>query len=95
MFDQIRPHGLTPDGLGRAAIVQREDGLYCLVLHWIWPENTRKAFNVADIGWTNWGDDKTPLNELYEGVDPEPGLYGSLDEARRAIANLSGFAEDG
>jgi hypothetical protein len=33
---------VTADGLGRAAIVRRADGLLCIHIHWIWPEIEEK-----------------------------------------------------
>jgi hypothetical protein len=84
---------ITPDGLGRAAIVRRNDGLLCIYVHWIWPESVRAALRITGDGPTNWINDKTPLPTLYKHISPEQGLYGTLDDARRAIKSLRGFSE--
>jgi hypothetical protein len=84
---------LTPDGLGRAAIVRRSDGLLCIYLHCKWPEAVVKAHNLDARGSsTSWSNDSTPLNLLYEGINPEPGIYGTLDDARRQVRSLRGFS---
>ena len=76
---------ITPDGLGRAAIVVRPDGLLCIYVHWRWSGS--------------WLEDDNPLLLRYEDPDPEqvataePGLYGILDDARRQIRSLRGFAD--
>ena len=84
---------LTPDGLGRAAIVRRGDGLLCIYLHWNWPEAILKKLNLDARGRTSWFNDDTPLELLYKDVDPEPGLYGTLDDARRQVRSLRGFLD--
>ena len=33
-IDEVEVY-VTPDGLGRAAIVRRSDGFLCIYLHWI------------------------------------------------------------
>jgi hypothetical protein len=37
-IDEVEVY-VTPDGLGRAAIVQRDDGLLCIYIHWILAES--------------------------------------------------------
>jgi hypothetical protein len=32
-------------------------------------------------------DDHTPLAVLYENIEPKPGIYGTVDDARREIQN--------
>jgi hypothetical protein len=84
---------LTPDGLGRAAIVRRNDGILCIYVHWILAESVRTALGITDIGRASWINDKTPVLTLYEHTSPEHGLYGTLDDARRAMRSLEGFSE--
>jgi hypothetical protein len=101
IIDEQEVH-ITVDGLGRAAIVRRSDGLFCIYVHWIWSEETRKAFRAEPGGRTTWIGDDTPLEILYGATDhggghqklnPEPGLYGTLDDARHALKSLPGFSE--
>jgi hypothetical protein len=83
---------VTPDGLGRAAIVQMRNELFAIVLHWIWnPEVAAKA-GIKSGGRTSWFNDKTPLRDLYEDIEPEPGSYITIDDARRKIHALPYFS---
>lgn len=91
-IDQVEVY-VTPDGLGRAAIVRRVDGLLSIYTHWIWASNVREAFNVAPGGRTSWLTDRTELRDLYADVEPLPGLYQALDDARVALRGMAGFAE--
>jgi hypothetical protein len=50
---------LTPDGLGRAAIVRRSDGLLCIYVHWKWSEAVLKTHNLDAGGRTSWINDST------------------------------------
>jgi len=84
---------ITPDGLGRAAIVKGPDGRLCIYVHWIWDEETKVTFNVAPVDRTTWICDQTPLDKLYEDLEPESGIYGTMDDARRAISVLRGFSD--
>jgi hypothetical protein len=85
---------LTADGLGRAAIVRRSDGFLCIYVHWKLSQAVIKAQNIDARGSsTSWFNDSTPLALLYEDIDPEPGLYGMLDDARRQIRGLRGFSD--
>ncbi len=84
---------ITSNGLGRAAIMKRVDGLLCVYVHWLWSEEDQRALNVADAHARSWLNDKTPPNELYEGAEPNPGLFGAIDEARREVLALPGFQQ--
>ena len=85
---------VTPDGLGRAAIIRRGDGLMCIYRHWIIEERVRKTLNLVGEWRTSWlTNEKTPPSILYGGIDPEPGLYGSLEDARRQVKSLPGFSD--
>ena len=90
MIDEIEVH-ITADGLGRASIVRRADGLLRIYVHWIWPE----TLPSKDQEWsyrTSWFTDKTPPEILYEDVEPRPGLYGTVEDARREIRAMNGFS---
>ena len=87
-IDEAEIH-ITPDGFGRAAIVRREDGLFCIYVHWIWPNYVGSGSMKRD----NWMEDETPPSLLYKDVDPEPGVYGSVEDARRQVRSLRGFSE--
>jgi len=91
---------ITPDGLGRAAIVRRGDGLLCIYQHWKWSEATLAAAGItSEGGHKDWFSDNTPPNVLYgdeypeETARPEPGLYGTLDDARLQLRSLRGFSD--
>jgi hypothetical protein len=76
---------ISYDGLGRAAIVERDDGLLCIYVHWIWP---------VPHGRTNWYDDSTPLEILYHDKEPSPGIYATVADARNEVRLLPGFREE-
>ena len=78
---------VTQDGLGKAGIVQRRDGLIQIYIHWIWP-----------VGWianniTSWFDDETPPETLYEDYNPRNGFYGTLDDAHREVMSIERFSD--
>jgi hypothetical protein len=91
-IDQVEVY-ITPDGLGRAAIVRRDDGNYCIYLHWKLAESVKKSISLVDSGSANWLNDVTSFSLLYENAHPEPGLYGTLDDARRQLKSLPRFSE--
>jgi hypothetical protein len=37
--------------------------------------------------------DETRSSELYEDVEPELGIYGTVEDARRQIQSLQGFSD--
>jgi|WetSurMetagenome_2_1015567.scaffolds.fasta_scaffold398231_2 hypothetical protein len=83
---------ITPDGLGRAAIVQRADGLICIYVNWIWAESVQMVSNVQVGGRKSWRDDPTSTDDLYKDATPESGLYGTIEDARRHITKLPEFS---
>jgi len=89
-IDQVEVH-VTPSGLGRAAIVRRSDGLFCIYVHWLLSEAALQTGIFAPGGPRSWTEDETPLEELYKDIPPEDGLYGTLDDARRAVRSLRFF----
>jgi hypothetical protein len=91
-IDEVEVY-VTTDGLGRAAIARRNDGFFCIYLHWSFPADTVQALGWDARGFTNWIDDRTPISELYRDKDPESGIYGTVDDARRQIRSLPGFSE--
>ena len=86
---------ITPDGLGRAAVVRRDDGLFCIYVHWKLAPSVIAVSNVRVPGdyATNWLEDRTPTAKLYEDVDAEPGTYETIEAARLGIRSLSGFSK--
>jgi hypothetical protein len=84
---------ITPDGLGRAAILRRSDGFLSIFVHWKFAPSVVKALGWVADNQVGWADDKTPLSLLYEDREPEVGIYGSLDDARRQIRSLPGFSD--
>jgi hypothetical protein len=85
---------LSACGLGRAAVALRNDGLLCIYVHWkLAPDVLANGRFKTPPGYaTTWTDDNTPLAVLYEDIEPKPGIYGVVDDARREIQNLPGFA---
>lgn len=84
---------VTESGLGRASIIKRADGLFCLYVHWLWDEKTHKIFRVVDRGPEDWRDGSITKFELYSDNEPEPGLYGQVEDARNAIRSIPGFSD--
>jgi hypothetical protein len=70
----------TRDGHRRAAIVRRSDGFFCIYL---WPYF--ESIQVALF----YDDPDHP--ELY--AKPEPGIYGTVEDARRELRSLTGFSD--
>jgi len=83
---------VTSDGLGRAAIVRRSDGLFCVYVHLSWPPNYLPE-HFAPSDFVSWLSDRTPVAELYKDKSPDSGLLGTIDDARRHIHALEGFAD--
>jgi hypothetical protein len=85
---------LSSDGLGRAAIAGRNDGLLCIYVHWkLAPSILANGRFRTGPGYAfTWAEDDTPLAALYEDREPNDGIYGTVDDARREIKNLPGFA---
>ena len=84
---------VTKNGLGRAAIVRRSNGLLSIYRHWIWSEEDREAFNAIGDARTSWFRDETPLDLLYDGVEPELGVFNSVEDAIREIRSFPEFDE--
>jgi hypothetical protein len=83
-MNEVEVH-ITECGEGRTAIVRRDDGAYCIYVHWMWPEAGRRA---------TWRDDTTPLDVLYEAKEHLQGLYGTVADARNEINSLPGFGRN-
>lgn len=83
---------ITPDGLGRIAIVRRPDKLCCLYEHWLWPAATQAPMRVEPVRDRRWAD---PYDRaaLYEDAEPLPGLFGTIDDAEREARGRQRFAE--
>ena len=90
-IDEIEVY-VTSDGLGRAAIVRETEGRYCIYVHWIWSPEAVAASGLKILGSrTDWFNDTTPLDQLYEDRLPEVGPHWSIDEMRARLRNLPGF----
>lgn len=85
---------ITPNGLGRVAIVRRPDGLFCIYRHWIFSKSARALSNMDLGGPESWHSDPISAAELYKDAIPLRGLYGTIDDARREIKSLPGFSEE-
>jgi hypothetical protein len=84
---------VTPNGLSRAAIVRRTDGLFCVYVHMKWSAEELNAFGIDSQGQQSWLNDSTPLSLLYENMEPELGIYGTLEDAQRQVRSLRGFED--
>jgi hypothetical protein len=90
-IDEIEVY-VTPDGLGRVAIVRRPDGLYCIYTHWKFPPGYIRVRADSRVS-QSWIDDATPLSELYRDKEPMRSIFGTVEDARRHIRNTPEFAE--
>ena len=76
---------VTRNGLGRAAIVRRSDGRFCIYRH------------LRESG--NWTDDDNAVLLRYDDPDPEQvaqplvGIYGTVTDARKELRSMSGFSD--
>jgi hypothetical protein len=90
-IDEVEVY-FTPNGLGRAAIVRRKDGLFCIYVHLKLPlDYLPEHFTPSTSG--SWINDTTPHSELYRDKEPRSGLFGTVDDARREVRSLTGFSD--
>lgn len=82
---------ISNDGLGRAAIVQRGDGLIQVYLHWLWNDETRQRLNVSSSMPRSWHGFKYDPLTFYADAIPELSIYGNVEDARAAIASIAAF----
>jgi hypothetical protein len=82
---------ITSDGLGRIAIVRRSDGMFCLYEHWRWSLDMQKAMNVQPVELRHWNDAEYDRDALYEGIEPLPGLFGTIEDAEREARSKEAF----
>ena len=91
IIDEVEVY-VTPNGLGRASIVRRADGLFCVYVHIRLPQGyLPQHFDTSNSH--SWIDDTTPLADLYKDKRPASGILGTIDDARRYIRNMSQFAD--
>jgi hypothetical protein len=88
-IDEVEVY-ITPDGLGRAAIVRRPDAFLC-IYKWIKLPAGYMPEVFAPTVVHRWNDDDTPLEKLYEDKEPLIGIYGTVEDARREVLALPGF----
>jgi hypothetical protein len=74
---------VTPDGVYRAAIVRRDDGLFCIYRHARSGGSWLEDDNAALLRY----DDPNP----EEIAQPEIGIYGTVADARNEIRSFLGF----
>lgn len=82
---------LSDDGYGRVAIVRRQDGLFCLYQHWHWTPDAQRSLGIEPVKDRRWVRERA--RELYDGVEPLSGLYGSAEDAEvegRRLLGLNG-----
>lgn len=83
-IDEVEVY-VTRNGLGRAAIVRRSDGLFCIYRH------------LRESG--NWMDDDNAVLLRYDDPDPEQvaeplvGIYGTIADARKELRSMPGFSD--
>jgi hypothetical protein len=82
----------TPSGLGRAAIVRRSDGCFC-IYKWIKLPVGYLPDVFVDSASANWSEAEISVNDLYADKEPLIGIYGTVDDARRELRTLSGFVD--
>jgi hypothetical protein len=76
---------VTKDGYGRAAIVRRSDGRFCIYKH------------LRASG--NWMDDDNPALLRYDDPDPAQiarpliGVYGTVADARKELRSMPGYSD--
>jgi hypothetical protein len=85
---------LSADDLGRAAIARRSDGLLSIYEHWkLSPDVLANGrFNTEPGYASTWTGENTPSAALNEDREPHAGIFGTVDDARREIQSLPGFA---
>jgi hypothetical protein len=80
---------LSPDGYGRVAIVKRADGLFCLYQHWLWTPDAQRSLGLERVEDRRWSAEYDAT--LYEGIEPLPGIYGTIDDAEHEARRLLGL----
>jgi hypothetical protein len=90
-IDEVEVY-VTPNGLGRAAIVRRSDGLLCVYVHIKLPAGYMPQ-HFAPSKSDSWVNDRTPKEDLYKDREPSSGLFGTVEDARRHIRSMPNLAE--
>jgi len=90
-IDEVEVY-VTPNGFGRASIVRRREGFFCIYTHIKLPPGyLPEHFDTTST--KTWLDDDTPLSDLYRDKEPASGIFGTVDDARRHIRSLPQFAD--
>ena len=84
---------ISPDGLGRIAIVRRPDGMFCLYEHWRWSVEMQEVMKVEPLRDRRWTDADYDRDALYVDVEPLPGLFGSVEEAEHEARSKEAFQD--
>lgn len=77
VIDEVEVH-FSPDGQYRAAIARRADGRFCIYKR-----------HIA----SGWHGDRTPAAIVYQDREPERGIYGTLEDARRELLGRPEMSE--
>jgi hypothetical protein len=89
-FDVVEVH-VSENAMSRAAILKRTDGLFCVLMHYKLDDERHRLITCDMSSSETWLTDNTPPEQLYQDLEPEPGFYGTIDDARRAAAVLLGL----
>lgn len=86
VVDEVEVH-ISANGHRRAAIARRPDGFFCIYRHCKLPLAFLRQFKweYGEDYADNWRADNAPAELLYEDREPERGIYGTLDDARREV----------
>jgi hypothetical protein len=88
--EEVEIH-ITPNGLGRAAIVRTNMGFLCIYVRWYLAEERQVGYGITNPRKMNWLNYEGPISKLYENAKPSSGLYSNIDDVRREIRGLRGF----
>ena len=85
---------VTPDGLGRIAIVERPDGFFSLYERWHWSIEQQEAFNVRPVRERRWDDGTANPELLYDDrTQPLQGVFDSIERAEAEAQSMFGFVD--
>lgn len=84
---------ISPDGVGRIAILRRPDGMFCLYEHWRWSVDMQKAMRTEPVRDRRWTDVVYDRNALYDDVEPLLDPFGSVEEAECEARGKDAFRE--
>jgi hypothetical protein len=83
-IDEVEVY-VTRNGLARAAIVRRSDGLFCIYYHGRWSGSWLEDDNPALLRY----NDPNP----EENAEPAAGVYGTVEDAPHQIRTSPSFGD--